>query len=142
VIPVRLSPTTQTVRGYLGNGPHNSAYHGVIFFFFWSFFRAAPSAYGGSQARGQIRAAAACLHHSHKPYHIGATSATHTHHNSLQGWILNPLRARLGIKHVSSWILVLKPLRHNGSSCHEYLRSDTPHTHTTQPVTVYLGRVH
>ena len=30
-----------------------------------SFFRAAPTAYGGSQAGGQIRAIAAGLHHSH-----------------------------------------------------------------------------
>ena len=28
-------------------------------------FRAAPEAYGSSQARGQIKAAAAGLHHSH-----------------------------------------------------------------------------
>ena len=35
--------------------------HWVTFFFF---FRAALAAYGGSQARGQIRAAAANLHHS------------------------------------------------------------------------------
>ena len=32
---------------------------------FFSFFRAAPAAYGSSQARGQIRAAAAGLRHSH-----------------------------------------------------------------------------
>ena len=37
------------------------------FFFFWSFFafRAAPSAYGGSQARGLIGAVAASLYQSH-----------------------------------------------------------------------------
>lgn len=29
------------------------------------FFKAAPVAYGGSQARGQIAAVAASLHHSH-----------------------------------------------------------------------------
>ena len=33
--------------------------------FFVCFFRAAPAAYGGSQAKGQIRAVAAGLHHSH-----------------------------------------------------------------------------
>ena len=38
------------------------------------FFRAAPAAYGSYQARGQIRATAASLHHS-----------------SQQGQILNPL---------------------------------------------------
>ena len=35
----------------------------VSFFFF--LFRAAPTAYGGSQARSRIRATAAGLHHSH-----------------------------------------------------------------------------
>ena len=33
--------------------------------FVFSLFRAKPTAYGNSQARGQIRAAAAGLHHSH-----------------------------------------------------------------------------
>ena len=36
-----------------------------FFFFFFVFSRAAPVAYGGSQARGLIRAVAAGLHHSH-----------------------------------------------------------------------------
>ena len=36
-----------------------------LFFCFFCFFRATPSAYGGSQARGQIWAVAAGLHHSH-----------------------------------------------------------------------------
>ena len=38
-----------------------------FFFFFLSFcpFRAAPAAYGGSQAGGQMRAIATGLHHSH-----------------------------------------------------------------------------
>ena len=36
-----------------------------IFCFFIFPFRAAPMAYGGPQARGQIGAAAASLHHSH-----------------------------------------------------------------------------
>ena len=35
-----------------------------VLFCFLSFW-AAPRAYGGSQTRGQIGAAAACLHHSH-----------------------------------------------------------------------------
>ena len=34
-------------------------------FFFVLLFRATPSAYGGSQARGHIGAVAAGLHHSH-----------------------------------------------------------------------------
>ena len=35
------------------------------FFFFFFFFKAAAVAYGGSQARGQIRAVAAGLCHNH-----------------------------------------------------------------------------
>ena len=34
-------------------------------FSFFCLFRASPTAYGGSQARGRIRAATASLHHSH-----------------------------------------------------------------------------
>ena len=36
-----------------------------FFFFFFGLFRAAPTASGGSQARGQIGAEAIGLHHSH-----------------------------------------------------------------------------
>ena len=36
-----------------------------LFCFFFCLFRAVPVAYGSSQARGQIRAVAASLHHSH-----------------------------------------------------------------------------
>ena len=41
-----------------------------ILFYFWSFclFRAVPTAYGGSQARGRIGAAATRLHRSHSTY--------------------------------------------------------------------------
>ena len=55
------------------------------FFFFFLFvclfFRAAPAAYGGSQARGQIGVIAAGLHHSHSNARIQATSATYTTDN-------------------------------------------------------------
>ena len=37
----------------------------TFFFFFFCLFRATPAAYGDSQARGQIGAVAAGLHHSH-----------------------------------------------------------------------------
>ena len=37
----------------------------VIFYFFFFLFKATPLAYGSSQARSQIRAAAACLRHSY-----------------------------------------------------------------------------
>ena len=56
------------------------------FFFFLSFFRATPAAYGGSQARGLIGAVAAGLRHSH------TRSLTH--------------QAGPGIKPSTSWFLV------------------------------------
>ena len=37
----------------------------LFFFFFLLLFRAAPTAYGGSQARAPIGATAVSLHHSH-----------------------------------------------------------------------------
>ena len=36
----------------------------LFFFFFFGLFRASPTAYGSSQARGRIAAVAANLHHS------------------------------------------------------------------------------
>ena len=36
-----------------------------LIFFFFSFSRVAPAAYGGSQVKGLIRVVAAGLHHSH-----------------------------------------------------------------------------
>ena len=51
--------------------------HYCFFFFFLCLFRAAPVAYGGSQVRGQIRATAAGLYHSHSnprsEPHLGPT---------------------------------------------------------------------
>ena len=59
--------------------------------FFWSFyFRALPSAYGGSQARGRIEAVPPSLHHSHS----NTRSVLHlppTPRGSWQHWKLNPL---------------------------------------------------
>ena len=43
---------------------------GGSFFLFLFLFRAAPMAYGGSQARGRMGATAAGLHHSHS--HAGS----------------------------------------------------------------------
>ena len=73
---------------------------GFLFFlsFFFFFLRAAPVAYGRSQARSQIGAAAASLHHSHN--NMGSELPT------WQCLILNPLRERPGIEPASSWILV------------------------------------
>ena len=54
--------------------------------------------YGGSQARGQIRAVAASLHHS-----------------SQQPWVLNPLSQRWNLQPHGCWS-DLFPLSHNGNS--------------------------
>ena len=73
-------------------------------FIFLSFFRAAPVAYGGSQARGPIGAVVASLHRSHSNTGIQAASATynvaHSNPGSLTHW------ARSGIEPAFSWILV------------------------------------
>ena len=77
----------------------------AFFFFFW-LFRAALLPSGGSQARGQIGAAAASLHHSlsntgSKLYLKSATYTTvYDEARSLTHW------ARPGIKLASSWMLV------------------------------------
>ena len=60
----------------------------LLFFFFFCLFRATPTAYGGSQARGQIGAAATGLRHSH------------SNAGSLTDW------ARPGIEPESPWMLV------------------------------------
>ena len=49
-----------------------------LFVFFFVFSRAAPTAYGGSQARSRIRAVAASLHHSHSNAGSRAPSVTYT----------------------------------------------------------------
>ena len=59
-----------------------------LFSFFFLLFRATPTAYGSSQARGRIGAVAAGLCHSH------------SNTGSLTHW------ARPGIEPSSSWILV------------------------------------
>ena len=69
-------PEIGTRKGQQGEGRIAGPHVGtpVFFFFFFGLFRVAPMAYRGSQARGQIEAAAAGLHHSSRPW-----------------WILNPL---------------------------------------------------
>ena len=49
-----------------------------FFFFLLSFFRAAPTAYGGSQAWGLIGAIAAGLHQGHSNARSEAASVTYT----------------------------------------------------------------
>ena len=82
----------------------------LSFFFFFFFFClsswAAPSAYGGSHARGRIRATAGGLHYSHSPNQIWATSATYTtaYSNARSGSLTH--WARPGMEPASSWKVV------------------------------------
>ena len=45
-------------------GGKTRGFYFILFFFLFCLFKATPMAYGGSQARGPIGAAAAGLHHS------------------------------------------------------------------------------
>ena len=71
------------------NHPSTSFVFFLSFFFVFSvfFFRAATSAYGGSQARGQIRAVATSLHHGHRT--PDPSRICDPHHSSWQRRILN-----------------------------------------------------
>ena len=60
----------------------------IIKLFFFYLFRVTPAVYGGSQARGQIRATVAGLHHSHSNIRF------------VTSWV------RPGIEPTSSWIPV------------------------------------
>ena len=76
-----------------------------FFFFPPPFFRAAPTAYGSSQARGLTRIAATGLHHSHSPtrseLHLRPTYTTaHSDARYLTQWV------EPGIEPTLSWILV------------------------------------
>ena len=68
-------------------------------------------AYGGSQARGLIRATAASLHQSH----------SNLHHSSWQRWILNPLGETKDqtLNHMAPSLDSL-PLRLTGISWHYF----------------------
>ena len=70
---------------------------------FFFFFRAAPTAYGCSQAKCWIRAEAAGLCHSHS--NDRSEPVCDLHHSSQQCRILNPL-SEARIKPATSWFLV------------------------------------
>ena len=75
----------------------------IIFILIFLLFRAKGVAYGGSQARGWIGAAAARLRHSsaRSEPRLGPTYTTaHSNTGSLSHW------SRSGIQSTSSWILV------------------------------------
>ena len=60
-----------------------------FFFFFFLLLRAAPKAYGNSQARGQIGATTAGLHHSHS--NAGSELYLQPMLQLTAMWILNPV---------------------------------------------------
>ena len=62
----------------------------LFLFYLFLLFRAMPMAHGSSQVRGQIRAAAASLHHSHSNAPDGSPICD-LRHSSGQRQILNPL---------------------------------------------------
>ena len=70
-------------------------FYQVILFYFILLFWAAPTAYGNSQVRGRIRAAAAGLHHGHS----NARSEPHLRPTP-------PLTATPGIESATSWFLI------------------------------------
>ena len=75
----------------------------IFKFYFILLFRASPVAYGCSQARGQIRAAAADCCHSHS--NTGCEDHLCLHHSSQQYQNLNP-RVEPGIQPTFSQTLV------------------------------------
>ena len=86
-----------------------------LFFFFFSLFRAAPMAYGGTQARDWIGAVAAGLHNSHS----NSRSELHLQPTPQLMVMLDPYptEPRPGVKPVSSWMLVrFISLSHNRQS--------------------------
>ena len=105
------------------------------FSFFVFLFRATPMAYGGSQARGPVRATAAGLHHSHSntrsELHLWPT------YSSWQHQILNPLNEERdrAIKPGSSWILV-RFVNHRAAMGTPHSYFNTEHINTVLPIII------
>ena len=81
-----------------------------ILFFFFSFMTT-PAAYGISSARGQIRASAASLWHSHSKADLSCVCDLC--HSLQQLWILKPLSQPASSQRLHR---VLNPLSHNRNS--------------------------
>ena len=101
-------PSRSTNKPFLGSwnpcSAHSRAF--LLFFlfcFFFFFSRAAPMAYGGSQARGWIGAVAMGLHHSQQ-HGIQAASLTYATAHGNAGSLIHWMRS--GIKPKTSWFLV------------------------------------
>ena len=74
-----------------------------IYLVFLLYLWAAPAAYGDSQARGRIGAAATGLRQSHS--NTGPSHVCNLHHSSRQRRIFNPLN-KAGTEPATSWFLV------------------------------------
>ena len=106
----------QSTKNAIWSSEESTDLECVWVFFFFVFSRAAPAAYGGSQARGLIGAVTASLHHSHS--NLGSELCLWPTHSSQQPWILNPLsKARDWTRILMDASRVLNPLSHNRNSC-------------------------
>ena len=76
----------------------------VLYCIYFCLFRALPTAYGGSQARGLIGAIATGLHHSHRTPDLSRVCTYTTAHSSARSLIH---WARPGIEPAISWLLVV-----------------------------------
>ena len=77
----------------------------ILLIYLFCLFRTAPMTYGGSQARGQIRAIAASLCHTHG--NADLTCVCELYHSSQQGQIINPLMEARNWTHIlmdSCWV--------------------------------------
>ena len=93
-----------------------SIYHEVLTSFFF-LFRAAPAAYGGSQARGRVRATPASLHHSRNNMgNMGSEPHLLPTSQLMVTWILNPLSSQGLNPYPHGYYSVHNPLCHKGNS--------------------------
>ena len=85
-------------------------------FFFFGLFRATPTVYGGSQARGPIGATAAGLHHSHS--HAGSEPRLqHTPQLTTKGDSQPTEQGQGSNPHPQGSLSDSLLLHHNGNSC-------------------------
>lgn len=88
---LRLGVETETGNGMVP-GSSKQFFPGFFFFclvFCFLFFRAAPTVYGSSQARGQIGGVAASLRQAMSMPDLSLVCKLH--HSPLQHWIPDPL---------------------------------------------------
>ena len=85
---VHVSFQIRVLSGYIPQSEIAGSYENSIFNFF-CLFRATPMSYGDAQARGQISAVAAGLHHSHSK--ARSEPCLRPTPQFTECWILNPL---------------------------------------------------